>query len=171
MLDRTISVMNYGVIEMLFTLASTEIGREPTMESCIKILYPDHLRLVVYDDDDDDEFDVEAADETDEEDIVGGDDEMEEDEDDDREEEEEERPAKKGNSYDKQKYGKGKQKERAIEKKMAKKGKSEDGDMEEDIDEEDEEDAMQGPHIRLLFSVHNPREAHMIGGLQEVKAG
>ena len=33
--------------------------------SSIKLLYPDHLRLIVYDDDDDDddEFDADAADE------------------------------------------------------------------------------------------------------------
>ena len=39
------------------------------------------------------------------------------------------------------------------------------------VDEDDddkEEDIMQGPHIRLLFSVHNPRETHMISGLSEV---
>ena len=31
--------------------------------SSIKLLYPDHLRLIVYDDDDDYEFDADAADE------------------------------------------------------------------------------------------------------------
>ncbi len=47
----------------------------------------------------------------------------------------------------------------------AKANGSEDEEMEED---NDEENILQGPHVRLLFSVHNPRETHMIGCLQEV---
>ena len=45
------------------------------------MLYPDHVRLVVYDEDDDEEFDAEEAEVTDEEDIIAGEDEMDEDED------------------------------------------------------------------------------------------
>ena len=45
------------------TIIFAEIGDEPTTKSSIKLLYPDHLRLIVYDDDDDDEFDADAADE------------------------------------------------------------------------------------------------------------
>ena len=155
----------------LITVIFAELLKEPTEQSSIKILYPDHLRLIVYDDDDDDEFDADAADETDEEDIVGDDDDMEEDEEDDGEEEEkDEKPrANKSKSRShKEENGKGKQKEKTKEKKKIKGSKNEDEDMDGEDIEKEEEDSLQGPHMRLLFSVHNPREAHMIGGLQEV---
>ena len=56
-----------------------ENSEMPTEKSSIKLMYPDHVRLVVYEEDDDEEFDADAAEETDEEDIVGDDDDMDED--------------------------------------------------------------------------------------------
>ncbi|XP_065057201.1 ribosomal oxygenase 2-like [Rhopilema esculentum] len=151
-----------------------ENSEMPTEKSSIKLMYPDHVRLVVYEEDDDDEFDAEAADETDEEDIVGNDDDMDEDEEENEAEDKEEKTEKKAkgkgskskdtNDKSKEKKSKGKSK--------GKKSDTEDDEMEENgVDEDDdddkEEDILQGPHIRLLFSVHNPRETHMISGLSE----
>jgi len=147
-------------------LPKDEIGDEPTTKSSIKLLYPDHLRLIVYDNDDDDEFDADAADETDEEDIVGDDDEMEEDDDDDDDDDEEEEKQAKSKPSKvktaKEENGKGKQKKKKKDEKKTKGSDSEDEDMEDEVLGEEEGDSFQGPHMRLLFSVHNLREVHMV---------
>ncbi len=65
------------------------MGSQPTEKSSIKVLYPEHLRLVIYEEDDDDEFDADAEDESLDEDLmIIEDEDMEEDDDDDDEEEE-----------------------------------------------------------------------------------
>ena len=53
-------------------------------------------------------------------------------------------------------------------KQKAKRSENQDSEEEEEEENNDEEDILQGPHVRLLFSVHNAREAHMVGGVSEV---
>eukprot|EP00794_Sanderia_malayensis_P000387 gene387-1021_t len=147
-----------------------EIGDQPSMKSSIKLHYPEHVRLVVYEEDDDDDFDATAEEESIDDDTIEGDEDDEEDDSTDKEEgdekngeEDEEKPGSKENVDKNEKTSKSKSKT-----KTEKTDETEDEDMDaEEENDDDEDDILQGPHVRLLFSVHNNRETHMIGSVAE----
>ncbi|XP_057307300.1 ribosomal oxygenase 2-like [Hydractinia symbiolongicarpus] len=138
----------------------------PTLESKIKIRYPDHVRVVYSSDDVEDEELSQI--------IEDDDSDMEEDEE-EKEEEQEEKPATKSPKKSPKKKSNGEEKaeskaigdkksENKSSKKESKKTpvksetEADDEDDDEDVDPEEDE-----PCIQIVHSLNNDREMHMIG--------
>lgn len=112
-----------------------EAEKIPSLEDEIKLRYPEHVRVVFVADDDEESVDVSQID----------------DDEDQSDTEEIEEDEKQANLEEKSKKGTPKQKSKS------------DVDTEDEEDDEDANPAEEVPYIKIVHSLNNGRESHMIG--------
>lgn len=128
----------------------------PSLESEIKLRYPEHVRVVYLDEEEEDENPADASQLDDE------DSEMEE-----CSEEEDEKPKEQKNGEEKEKKN-GEEKERKKSTTPGKR-KSKSGETEEEEEDEDADPSEELPCIAVLHSLNNERDIHMTGPPNDMK--